>query len=171
MRTRAVLYSVLGFLVLLGLLVAIERIFFTNYRIPRELVWSKVKQESAVYGLEPSFVFAVVFAESSFRPRAHNTGGSGIMQVSQATWGDMTSAPYDMVWDWRVNIEVGTAYLGWCKNYLERKGKFSYPLLAACYHKGPDHVRKNQFDISRVGQTNNKVYQELFKGNLSPVSL
>jgi hypothetical protein len=166
-----ILYSVLGFVLLLGLLVGIERLFFHDYRIPPELVWSKVKQEAAIYDLEPAFVYAIVFAESSFRPHARNTGGNGIMQVSEVTWRDMTDLNYEQVWDWRVNIEVGTAYLGWCKNYLERKNKFSYPLLAACYNKGPDHVRKNNFNIEKVGITSNVVYRELFKGNLAPVSL
>lgn len=134
------------------------------------MVWNKVEQESAVYGLEPAFVFAIVFAESSFRPRARNTGGNGMMQVSEATWGDICNYPYDQVWDWQVNIEVGTAYLGWCKDYLENKKSFSYPLLAACYNKGPDFVRRNQFDINKIGKTTNVVYQELFKGNLSPIN-
>jgi soluble lytic murein transglycosylase-like protein len=157
-------------LILLGLLVAVQRLFYSNYRIPPELVWSKVKQESAIYDLEPSFVFAVVFAESSFRPRANSTGGNGIMQVSQTTWGDMSNQTYALVWDWQVNIEVGTAYLGWYKEYLENKKSFSYPLLAACYIKGPDFVRKNQFDIEKIWNTANKTYLELFKGNLDPVS-
>ena len=168
-RFERILYSILGFMILLALLVTIEHYFYSNYRIPAELVWKKVQQEAAIYDLEPEFVFAIVFAESSFRPRASNTGGNGIMQVSEATWGDMTNHPYDMVWDWRVNIEVGTAYLGWCKEYLESKKKFSYPLLAACYNKGPDFVRRNNFNIKKVGKTTNLTYQQLFQGNLDPV--
>ena len=160
----------LGFILLLVILVGIQRLFYSNYRIPKELIWKKVVQEAGVYGLEPAFVYAIVFAESSFRPRARNTGGNGIMQVSPATWGDMCNYPYDLVWDWQVNIEVGTAYLGWCKNYLEGKKAFSYPLLAACYNKGPDFVRKNKFDIHEIGKTNNDTYAQLFKGNLSPIA-
>ncbi|MDG2170741.1 MAG: lytic transglycosylase domain-containing protein [Opitutales bacterium] len=169
-RFERILYSILGFMLLLALLVTIERFFYRNYTVPTELVWKKVRQEAAVYDLEPEFVFAIVFAESSYRPRARNTGGNGIMQVSPGTWGDMSNQPYDMVWDWQVNIEVGTAYLGWCKDYLERKKRFSYPLLAACYNKGPDYVRKNQFDIEKVGKTTNRTYQQLFKGNLAPIN-
>ncbi|MDA0349455.1 MAG: transglycosylase SLT domain-containing protein [Verrucomicrobia bacterium] len=164
-----VLYSIIGFGLLLLLLVGVQRLFYSNYRIPGALVWSKVQQEAAIYDLEPSFVYAIVFAESSFRPRAKNTGGNGMMQVSEATWGDMSNYPYDLVWDWKLNIEVGTAYLGWCKNYLENKKVFSYPLLAACYSKGPDYVRKNKFDIKVVGKTTNDTYQKLFIGNLSPI--
>lgn len=170
-RWLRILYSIVGFILLLGILVGIQRLFYGNYRIPKELVWRKVRQEAEIYGLEPSFVYALVFAESSFRPRARNTGGNGIMQVSEATWGDMCNHPYDQVWDWQVNIEVGTAYLGWCKNYLENKNRFSYPLLAACYNKGPDFVRKNKFDIKKVGKTTNVLYQELFKGNLAPLGI
>lgn len=169
-RWLRVLYSIIGFILLLGLLVGIQRLFYTNYRIPKELVWKKVQQESALYDLEPSFVYAIVFAESSFRPRARNTGGNGIMQVSEATWGDMCDYPYDQVWDWQVNIEVGTSYLGWCKDYLENKKRFSYPLLAACYNKGPDYVRRNKFAIGTVGKTTNVTYKELFGGNLSPIA-
>lgn len=169
-RSIGLLYSVIGFIVLLGVLVGIQRLFFSDYRVPPELVWSKVEQEAAIYGLEPSFVYAIVFAESSFRPRARNSAGNGIMQVSEATWGDMSNMPYAMVWNWRVNIEVGTAYLGWCKEYLENKNRFSYPLLAACYNKGPDFVRKTQFDIGEIGKTSNLTYRELFNGNLAPLS-
>lgn len=168
-RFERILYSVLGFIVLLAILVTIEHFFYRNYRIPADMVWRKVQQEASVYDLKPEFVYAIVFAESSFRPRARNTGGNGIMQVSPGTWGDMTNEPYDLVWDWQVNIEVGTAYLGWCKQYLENKKRFSYPLLAACYNKGPDFVRRNQFDIERVKKTTNRTYQQLFNGNLDPV--
>jgi len=164
-----IVYSIVGFVLLLLLLVGIQRIFYSNYRIPDSLVWKKVQQEAAIYDLEASFVYAIVFAESFFRPRATNTGGNGMMQVSEATRGDMSNYPYDLVWDLKVNIEVGTAYLGWCKNYLENKKEFSYPLLAACYNKGPDYVRKNKFDIEVVGKITNDTYKELFKGNLSPI--
>ena len=82
--------------------------------------------------MEPSFVYAIVFAESSFRPHARNFGGNGIMQVSEATWGNMSNLPYRRVWDWRVNIEIGTAYLGWCKEYLEDK-KILLSTVASLY--------------------------------------
>ena len=97
-----ILYSIIGFFLLLMLLVGIQRFFYTNYRVPEELVWKKVKQEAAIYGLDPSFVYAVVFAESSLRPRAKNTGGNGIMQISKPTWQDMSNYPYKFVWDWKL---------------------------------------------------------------------
>ena len=48
--------------------------------------------------------------------------------------------------------------------------KISYPLLVACYNRGPDFVRKKQFDIEEIGETPNQTYQELFKGNLAPLN-
>lgn len=168
-RWARILYSIFGFVFLLGILVGIQRLFYYNYSVPSELVWKKVKEEAALYDLEPSFVYAVIFAESSLRPRAKNTGGNGIMQVSKRTWEDMSDYPYERVWEWKINIEVGTMYLDWCREYLENKKKFSYPLLAACYNKGPDAVRKSGFDIDEIGKSPNKIYQELFNGNLAPI--
>tara|TARA_Y100000588_G_scaffold101813_2_gene110663 strand:- start:3372 stop:3578 length:207 start_codon:yes stop_codon:yes gene_type:complete len=60
----------MGFFLLFMILVGIQRCFKSNYRVPKEIVWKKVKQETALYDLEPSFVYSIVLAESSLRLRA-----------------------------------------------------------------------------------------------------
>jgi len=169
-RATHFLFFVFLIIALTGWSLAIDRIFFRNKSIPPHRVWQEVEYHADQYDLDPRFVYSLVFAESSFRPRAENTGGKGIMQVSRPAWGDMSEYPYDEnVWDWKINIEVGVAYLAWCRDYLEAKEQFSYPLLAACYHKGPDEVRRKNFDIDRLKKTNNRVYARLYAGEMAPV--
>jgi len=154
-----------------GWMIAIDRMFLSNPQIPPARVWDVVETQAKQHDLDPGFVYSLVFAESSFHSRAVNTGGKGIMQVSRVAWEDTCDYPYDeQVWDWKTNIEVGVAYLAWCRDYLEAKNQFSYPLLAACYHQGPDEVRRKQFDMSRLGKTHNHVYAQLFQGNNEAVS-
>ncbi len=168
-RYERLLYTVAGFIVLMTVLFVVQKIIYSQYRVPKHLVWEKVIVEAEKHDLDPNFVYAIVFAESSFRPHASNTGGNGIMQVSERTWGSITDEPYDRVWDWKLNIEVGTAYLSWCKQYLETKKEFSYPLVAACYNSGPNAVRKKKFQIESFQKTNNRIYKKLFLGDISPL--
>lgn len=78
-KLSGILYSVIGFILLLMILVGIQKYFKSNYRVPEESVWIKIRQEAALYDLESSFVYSIIYAESSLRPRARNTGGNGIM--------------------------------------------------------------------------------------------
>lgn len=170
-RFERLFYTIAGFIALMTVMFVLQRVIYSHYRVPAHLVWQKVSLEAGKYDLDPEFVYAIVFAESSFRPRASNTGGNGIMQVSERTWESITDQPYDCVWDWQLNIEVGTAYLSWCKQYLETKKEFSYPLVAACYNSGPGTVRRKKFNIEAFQNTNNRIYKKLFSGDTSPLEV
>ena len=70
-------------------------------------------------GLEPSFVFAVIRTESSFRPDAQSSvGARGLMQITEETFqwiqfrmGDQSGVSYDDLFDEQINIRYGTFLL------------------------------------------------------------
>ena len=134
-------------------------------------VWDVVQEESDRYDLNPRFVFAVAFAESSFNAHADSGYGRGIIQLSKLAWKEVSDLSYRRAWDWRTNIEVGAAYLDHCRELLEEKDRFSYPLLAASYRYGFYHVKNRRFEIRRLKRPRNRTYQQLFAGNLNPVPL
>lgn len=134
-----------------------------------ENVWAAVQRESRAHGLDPAFVYAIVMAESSLRPHADSGYARGIMQLSRVAWNEVSDRPYREAWNWEKNIAVGVAYLAWCKTFLEKSNRFNYPRLAACYRYGPYRVRAERYDLNRLPQPNNRIYRELFAGNLRPV--
>lgn len=162
--------KLIGLTILFGLLMVIFGEWNRPARyIPRADVWKVVEREAAKYGLEPSFVFAIIAAESSFNERARNQDARGLMQLRPLAWREVSETPYTDAWQWEQNIAVGTAYLGYLKGRLEKKGEFSYPLLAASYRYGPTRVARSDYQLQALPTPRNKIYQELRKGNLSPV--
>jgi soluble lytic murein transglycosylase-like protein len=136
----------------------------------RETVWAAIQPHAARYRMEPAFIYALVAAESNFDPRARNGEARGLLQLKPAAWREVTRAPYEpAVWDWRQNLATGVEYLAWCRSYLHRKGKFSYPLLLAAFHNGMDHVEQRDFDPDRLAVPANPIFRELWRGNLAPV--
>lgn len=138
--------------------------------IPRAEVWRVVEREAAKHGLAPDFVMAIVAAESSFNARARNQDARGLMQMRPIAWREVSDKPRWRAWRWQEDIEVGTAYLGFLKTFLEREGQFSYPLLAASYRYGPSRVKRSGFRLEALPVTRNEIYRELFRGNASPVA-
>lgn len=132
--------------------------------IPADEVWQFVQKEAARHDLNPHFVFAIVFAESSLNAHADSGVARGIMQIKPDTWAQMTDRSYQQVWNWQLNIRVGTDYLGWLAERLRAHDRFSYALLAASYHRGPGAVRAAQFDINRLPRTRNAVYRQIYAG-------
>lgn len=147
----------------------IPAIFRGGNVISKHEVWAAVQTESAQQDLDPRFVYSVVFAESSFDANADTGYARGIMQISKAAWTDTTELSYSMAWDWRTNIAVGTAYLGWCRDQLVAEGKFTYPLLAASYRYGYYRVKGRQFRIDRLQPPRNRVYKKLFAGEIAAI--
>lgn len=137
-------------------------------RSPAE-VWAVVQVEAARHGLDPGFVYAVCHAESSLRPLADSGYARGMMQMSEGAWESVTARPYHDAWDWRVNIEMGTAYLALNRRRLEQHGQFSYPLLAASYRYGFYRVKSRGFDLRRLDPPINRIYKKLFAGEIAPV--
>ena len=78
----AILFCVL---LALGLLSGCARRSKTVMIDPAE-VWDVVREEAGRYDLNPDFVFAVAFAESTFNAHADSGYGRGIMQLSKVAW-------------------------------------------------------------------------------------
>ena len=139
--------------------------------ISEQQVWRMVRKEATRADLDPAFVYAIVHAESSRNAHARTHVARGIMQLTRPAWKTVSDLPYVWAWDWRHNITMGVQYLTWCRVQLEREGRFSYPLLAASYRYGFNHVREQGYDIGRVRAPDNPIYEALFAGERSPVPL
>ena len=138
--------------------------------VTREAVWEAIQPHAARYRMDPAFIYAIIAAESNFDPRARNGEARGLLQLKPSAWREVNRTPYEPgVWDWRQNLTTGVDYLAWCRSYLHKKGKFSYPLLLASFHYGMDHVEQRGFDLERLREPDSPVYRELWRGNLAPV--
>jgi hypothetical protein len=100
-----------------------------NY-ISEKVVWSKIKHEAPLKGLNPTFVYAICHAESSLNANAESSVARGMMQLTEAAWQDATNLHYRQAFEWETNVEVGILYLLKLKGILERNDLFSYPRLA-----------------------------------------
>ena len=134
--------------------------------LPPDKVRPVVEREAARHGLNPDFVMAVVAAESSFNARARNRNARGLMQLTPPAWQTVTDQPFRRAWNWETNVEAGTAYLGHLKTWLERRGHFSYPLLAAGYRHGPGRLAEAGFSIDHLPPTRNEIYRRLDRGEI-----
>ena len=164
---RAVLILLAGWLLAMG---CTRQSAGASDPATRETVWAALQPHAARYRIDPAFVYALVAAESNFDPRARNGEARGLLQLKPAAWREVSREPYEpAVWDWRKNLETGVDYLAWCRSYLHKKGKFSYPLLLAAFHNGMDYVEQRDFDLGRIEAPENPIYRELWRGNLAPV--
>jgi soluble lytic murein transglycosylase-like protein len=136
-----------------------------------DAVWTALQPHAARYRIEPGFIYALVAAESNFNARAQNGEARGLLQLKPGAWREVSREPYEpAVWAWRKNLAAGVEYLAWSRSYLHRRGKFSYPLLLATFHYGVDYVEQHDLDLRRIEPPDNPVYQELWRGNLSPLA-
>jgi|GEM_PF-279821 len=163
------------FAAILGLAVGILAILFKvifqkdpSY-ISQQAVWSYVSEQAGDAGLDPGFVYAIIWAESGLNAHARSSVARGLMQLTRSAWKEVSDESYRKAWDWQTNIEVGIDYLVFCRDFLHQKDQFSYPLLAACYRYGPYAVAKQQFKIERLKQPKNKIYKSIFGGTIRPV--
>ncbi|MFP6902014.1 MAG: transglycosylase SLT domain-containing protein [Opitutales bacterium] len=138
--------------------------------IPAKKVWSKVKKESAKHGLDAHFVYAICHAESSLDANAETNVARGMMQLTEAAWKDVSKKNYRLAFNWEINVETGTSYLGKLKGMLKRANQFSYPRLAASYRWGYARLRKNGYLVSKLPTPRNKIYRKIFAGNVRPVA-
>jgi soluble lytic murein transglycosylase-like protein len=134
-------------------------------------VWSYVNVVSSQKGIDPEFVYALVWAESSLDAKARSSVARGMMQLTKPAWREVTDESYRHAWDWKTNIRVGVDYLALCRDYLKKHDSFSYPLLAASYRYGPYYVKRKDFDLRQIKQPKNEIYQRIFSGNIRPVQL
>jgi len=136
-----------------------------------EEVWAFIEEIAPQSDLDPEFVYAIAWAESSLRPHAKSSVARGMMQLTKPAWQQVTDESYSHAWDWRMNVRIGIDYLAYCRDYLARHGQFSYPLLAASYRYGPSRVRSRDFNISKLRKPKNEIYRAIFNGNIRPVEI
>lgn len=162
--------------VVLGLIVGILAFTLTKTlsekkdQISAEEVWTYIQVQAPQQELDPEFVYALAWAESSLNARARSSVARGIMQISKVAWIEVSDESYRHAWDWKVNIRVGIDYLSFCRDYLKEHDSFTYPLLAASYRYGPYYVKSKGFYISQIKKPKNEIYLRIFSGNIRPVT-
>lgn len=139
-------------------------------KIPSGEVWAFIQQEASRAELDAEFVYAIAWAESSLNAHARTSVARGMMQITRLAWQQVSNLPYRNAWDWKTNVTVAIDYLDYCRGYLEENEVFSYPLLAASYRYGPYEVKKSEFLIKNLDPPKNKIYQQIFVGELQPVA-
>jgi soluble lytic murein transglycosylase-like protein len=136
----------------------------------RSEIWAAIQPLAQRYRLEPAFIYALVAAESNFDPQAHNGAARGLLQLKPIAWRAVSKEPYEpTVWHWRSNLQAGVDYLAYSRAYLHRQTAFSYPLLLASFHYGLEYVAERDFRVDRIPIPDNRIYRELWSGNLAPV--
>ena len=93
------------------------------------------------YGVEGSFVWAVMRQESAFKPKATSwAGASGLMQLMPGTAKDEAKRiglkKYD-IYDVTDNVNMGTAHLAHLRKSFDRED-----WIMAAYNAGPGNARK-----------------------------
>ncbi|MBC2601454.1 lytic transglycosylase domain-containing protein [Puniceicoccus vermicola] len=136
--------------------------------IPAEDVWAYILKRAPEHQLDPGFVYSIAFAESSFNAYADSGVARGITQMSEDAWTTVTDISYKRAWNWRTNLNTAMLYLAHCREALVDARHFNYPLLAASYRYGPGAVKNANYTLSRLPKPTNKIYQEIFAGNIQP---
>ena len=159
----------------LGLLIGVLAVWMSLHYspIPQKVseveVWTHIQTIAPAKGIEPEFVYAIAWAESSLNAKARSSIARGIMQITEPAWREVTEESYKHAWDWRINIRVAIDYMDFCRDYLHRYDEFSYPLLAACYRYGPYYVKDKEFDLRKMLEPKNEIYKRIFDGDIRPV--
>ncbi len=122
---------------------------------PREVLAA-----SAVEGVEPALVWAVMRQESAFFPDAISVANAqGLMQVIPSTWNWiaelMREAPREP-FDPEANIAYGTHYLAWLTRYFSG----DLELVIASYNGGQGYIRR-LFEADHVRQVKDEFYREI----------
>ena len=133
----------MAFLALLALLAALPFILKVP-EIARRAIYpleyeQTIRQVSAEHELEPTFVAAVVYTESRFRPDARSHRGAyGLMQLLPGT-ARFIQERSGIEGDWReprTNLRIGVWYLG----YLDDRYMGDERLTLAAYNSGESQV-------------------------------
>lgn len=163
------------FAVVLGLVAGVLAFTLTRTlgtrteKVSPDEVWAFVQEQAPQRDLDPEFVYALAWAESSLNARARSSVARGIMQLTKPAWREVSDESYRLAWDWRTNMRVAIDYLAFCRDYLKQHDSFSYPLLAASYRYGPYYVGNKNFNIRQIKQPKNEIYRRIFDGNIRPV--
>lgn len=167
--------SLIRLAVVLGVIAGVIAIFMAKSlssrveRVAAEEVWAHIQTLALEKDLDPEFVYALAWAESSLNARARSSVARGMMQLTKPAWREVSEESYRFAWDWKVNLRVGTDYLVYCREFLKRHNSFSYPLLAASYRYGPSYVKRHEFEIAKLPVPKNEIYKRIFDGVIRPV--
>lgn len=103
-----------------------------------------IKKYSKEYGVNPSFVSAIISRESHFDPSAvSSVGARGLMQIMKNTGEWMATKlktenySYDSLFDPELNIRFGSYYLA----YLSDQFSGNPIMVASAYHAGANNVK------------------------------
>lgn len=106
----------------------------------KSLIWKYARE----YGVNPSFVSAIIKCESSYRlGQVSSVGARGMMQImpNTGTWlaGKLNISNYtqDSLDDPETNIRFGTYYLAYLSNMFEG----SPVMVASAYHAGDSNAK------------------------------
>ncbi|HZZ19172.1 MAG TPA: lytic transglycosylase domain-containing protein [Opitutaceae bacterium] len=136
----------------------------------RREIWQAIVPMAQARRIDPGFVYALVKIESNFDPHARRGEARGLLQIKPRAWKDVSDLPYETdSWEWRSNLLVGIEGLSRMKAELAAKGRFSYPVLWACYHYGYDFVAEHGFDMSRIPRPSDPVSLKIWRGETSPI--
>lgn len=108
--------------------------------------------------LNNDFIEAIVYVESGNRRHAISKAGArGLMQIMPATWADMTkliygeSTSFDMAFDAKENVKVGTRYLYWIRNTLRKWHTIpTRRHVLAAYNGGIGRLREMSFKVAAM---------------------
>ena len=157
-----------------GLIGAIAFLFTSSpSKTPKQIqpqeVYAFIVEQVKPTGIDPQFIYALAWAESSLNERAKSSVARGIMQLTRSAWKEVTDESYSQAWDWQTNVRVGIEYIVFCRDFLKQHDAFSYQLLAASYRYGPYYVKKKGFNLSKIKKPKNKIYKLIFAGNIRPI--
>ncbi|MBN2069204.1 MAG: lytic transglycosylase domain-containing protein [Opitutales bacterium] len=163
--------------VLYGLLLALAYFLEDNpwgkYRVEASVVWDYAQVKAEETGLDPLLIYSIVWAESSLNAHARTSVARGIMQMTEPAWKRVSKEPWRQAYDWRLNMDAGSAYLALLKK--EIKGALekepSNAQIAGAYRYGFTRLKGCQFDPLKLPKTNNKIYKKLFAGELPEISI
>lgn len=132
--------------------------------VDREDVWAQAQVLGKRHNIQPRFIYDIAFAESSFDAGASTLNARGLMQITEPAWERVNTRPFHLAWDWQLNMDASVRYMALLRDELAAVDRFSYAMLAAAYHFGPNKVARLEYDIARLPPTNNRVYQALLAG-------
>jgi soluble lytic murein transglycosylase-like protein len=153
---------------LLSLLVPLFLVLFLdNPNLRAETINAFVEEACNKYGVSEQLVLNVIEAESSFDVNAvSHCDARGLMQITRPTWDWITQYYLEVDWDYDLycfdsekNIIVGTRFLKWISDYLDKK-QLNAPkqdLVLACYNAGPGNVEKYNYTVPPFAETQNYV--------------
>lgn len=125
-----------------------------------------VMKNAEKYDLDPHLIFALIKAESSFKPEARSKrGAKGLMQIMDKTacWAvdHMEIDDFDVLdlYDPQINIAIGSWYLSWLN---EQFGSNTDMMLAA-YNAGNGNVMEwvssaKELDIQSIPYKETRVF-------------